>query len=179
MKAGEWKRSKFVGIEVYGKTVGVIGLGKIGREVAKRLLAMEMRVVAYDPFLSVEQAAELGIRLLDLDGLYTEADFITVHVPKLKETSGMIGAEAFSKMRDGVRVVNVARGGIIQEKALLDALASGKVAAAALDPHIELARIPEELFFAALIVRRVVSRLSHRSLLSPCMCGPAGRRTTA
>ena len=133
MKAGEWKRSKFVGIEVYGKTVGVIGLGKIGREVAKRLLAMEMRVVAYDPFLSVEQAAELGIRLLDLDALYTEADFITVHVPKLKETSGMIGAEAFGKMRDGVRVVNVARGGIIQEKALLDALASGKVAAAALD----------------------------------------------
>ena len=78
MKAGEWKRSKFVGIEVYGKTAGVIGLGKIGREVAKRLLAMEMRVVAYDPFLSAEQAAALGIRLLDLDSLYAEADFITV-----------------------------------------------------------------------------------------------------
>ena len=133
MKAGEWKRSKFVGIEVYGKTAGVIGLGKIGREVAKRLLAMEMRVVAYDPFLSVDQAAALGIRLLDLDALYAESDFITVHVPKLKETAGMIGTEAFDKMRDGVRVVNVARGGIIQEKALLDALASGKVAAAALD----------------------------------------------
>lgn len=133
MKAGEWKRSKFVGIEVYGKTAGVIGLGKIGREVAKRLLAMEMRVVAYDPFLSAEQAAALGIRLLDLDALYSEADFITVHVPKLKETAGMIGPEAFDKMRDGVRVVNVARGGIIQEKALLDALTSGKVAAAALD----------------------------------------------
>ena len=133
MKSGEWARSRFVGIEVFGKTVGIIGLGKIGREVAKRLLGMQMRVLAYDPFLSKDQAAALGIKLVDLDTLYADSDFITVHVPKLKETAGMIGTEAFHKMKDGVRLVNVARGGIIQEGALLSALLSGKVAGAALD----------------------------------------------
>jgi D-3-phosphoglycerate dehydrogenase len=133
MKSGEWKRSKFVGIEVYGKTVGVIGLGKIGREVAKRLRAMEMTILAYDPFLSPEQAEALGIQLVDLPTLYRRSDYITVHVPKTKETMGMIGAEELAQMQDGVRLINVARGGIIQEAALLEALNAGKVAGAALD----------------------------------------------
>lgn len=133
MKAGEWKRSKYVGTEVYGKTVGVIGLGKIGREVAKRLLGMEMHVLAYDPFLGKEQADALGVRLVDLETIYRQSDYITVHVPKTKETAGMIGAEQIAQMRDGVRLVNVARGGIIQEAALLEAINSGKVAGAAID----------------------------------------------
>ena len=93
MKAGEWKRSKFVGVEVYNKHAGIIGLGKIGREVAKRLLGLEMEVLAYDPFLSEEQAAKLGVRLVDLDTIYRESDYITVHVPKTKETAGMIGPD--------------------------------------------------------------------------------------
>lgn len=134
LKNGEWKRSKFVGVEVYGKTVGIVGLGKIGREVAKRLLGMEMTVLAYDPFLSEEQAARLGVRKVDdLDAIYRQADYISVHVPKTKETAGMIGPEQFARMKDGVRLVNVARGGIIQEAALKDAIESGKVAGAAID----------------------------------------------
>ena len=133
MKSGEWKRSRFVGVELYGKTAGVVGLGKIGREVARRLRALEMRVLAYDPFLAPDQAEALGIRLVDLDTLYAESDLITVHVPRTKETAGMIGAEQLDHMKDGVRIVNVARGGIIQEGALLEALNAGKVAAAALD----------------------------------------------
>jgi D-3-phosphoglycerate dehydrogenase len=133
MKAGEWKRSKFVGVEVYGKTAGVIGLGKIGREVAKRLLGMEMTVLAYDPFLSAEQASALGVRLVDLDTLYRHADYITVHVPKTKETAGMIGEAQIAQMKDGVRLINVARGGIMQEAAILAGLQSGKIAGAAVD----------------------------------------------
>lgn len=133
MKVGEWKRSKYVGVEVYGKTAGVIGLGKIGREVAKRLLAMEMSVLAYDPFLSREQADSLGIRLVDLDALYRQSDYITVHVPKTRETAGMIGPAQIEQMKDGVRLINVARGGILQEEALLAGLQSGKIAGAAID----------------------------------------------
>ncbi|MDX1932821.1 MAG: phosphoglycerate dehydrogenase [Capsulimonadales bacterium] len=133
MKAGEWKRNKYVGVEVYGKTAGVIGLGKIGREVAKRLLGLEMRVLAYDPFASREQAEQLGVESVDLDSLYRQADFITVHVPKTKETTGMIGPVQIARMRDGVRLINVARGGIIQEAALLEGLETGKVAGAAID----------------------------------------------
>lgn len=133
LRGGEWKRSKYVGVEVYGKTAGVIGLGKIGREVAKRLLGMEMNVLAYDPFLSPEQAEALGVRLVDLETIYRQSDYITVHVPKTKETAGMIGAEQIAQMKDGVRLVNVARGGIIQEAALHGGIESGKIAGAAVD----------------------------------------------
>lgn len=133
MKSKEWKRSKYVGVEVYNKTAGVIGLGKIGREVARRLLGFDMTILAYDPFLAKEQADRMGVRLVDLDTIYREADFITVHVPKTKETAGMIGPDQISIMKDGVRLINVARGGIIQEAALLEALNSGKVAGAAID----------------------------------------------
>ncbi len=133
MKAGEWQRSKFVGVEVYNKTAGVIGLGKIGREVASRLIGLQMDVLAYDPFLSSEQADKLGVRLVDLETLYRNSDYITVHVPKTKETAGMIGPDQIAMMRDGVRLINVARGGIIQEGALLGGLNSGKVTGAAID----------------------------------------------
>jgi D-3-phosphoglycerate dehydrogenase len=133
LRAGEWKRSKYVGVEVYGKTAGVIGLGKIGREVARRLLGFEMTVLAYDPFLSQEQAEALGVRLVDLETIYRQSDYITVHVPKTRETAGMIGPEQIARMKDGVRLINVARGGILQEAALREALESGKVAGAAID----------------------------------------------
>ena len=133
MKAGKWDRKSYVGVEVYGKTAGVIGLGKIGREVAKRLLGLEMNVVAFDPFLKPEQADALGVRLVDLPTVYRESDYITVHVPKTKETSGMIGAAEIALMKPGVRLINVARGGIYQEAAVLDALDAGTVGGAAFD----------------------------------------------
>ena len=151
LRNGEWKRSKYVGVEVYGKTAGVIGLGKIGREVARRLLGLEMTVLAYDPFLSPEQAEALGVRLVDLDTIYRQSDYITVHVPKTKDTAGMIGAEQIAAMKDGVRLINVARGGIIQEAALREGIESGKIAGAAIDvweqeptpPDNPLLKIPQ------------------------------------
>lgn len=133
MKQGEWKRSKYVGVELYGKTAGVIGLGKIGREVARRLKAMEMKLLAYDPFLGKEQAEALGVQLVDLETLYRRSDFITVHVPKTKETTGLISDAQIALMPDGVRLINVARGGIYDEAAILRGLESGKLAGAALD----------------------------------------------
>jgi D-3-phosphoglycerate dehydrogenase len=133
MRQGEWKRSKFMGSEIYGKTLGVVGLGKIGREVAKRLQAFDMKVIGYDPYLKPEQAEALGIRLVDLPTLYKESDYITVHVPKTKETAGMIAAEQIAMMKPTVRLINVARGGIIDEVSLAEAAKSGKIAGAAID----------------------------------------------
>lgn len=133
MKAGKWDRKSYTGVEVYGKTAGVVGLGKIGREVAKRLIGLEMDVLAYDPFLGQEQAQALGVRLVDLPTLYRESDYITVHVPKTKETSGMIGAEQIALMKPGVRLINVARGGIYQEAAVLEGLNAGTIGGAAFD----------------------------------------------
>lgn len=133
MRAGEWKRSKYVGVEVYGKTAGIIGLGKIGREVARRLLGLEMTVLAYDPFLSAEQAEQLGVQLVDLETLYRRADYITVHVPRTRDTAGMIGEAQIAMMKDGVRLINVARGGILSEAALWAGLQAGKIAGVALD----------------------------------------------
>ncbi len=135
LRNGEWKRSKYVGSEVYNKTLGVIGLGKIGREVAKRLQAFGMPVIAYDPFATAEMADQLGIELVDLPTLYSRSDYITLHVPKTKETSGMIGASQLASMKKGVRLVNVARGGLIDEPALAEALKSGQVAGAAIDVY--------------------------------------------
>ena len=133
LRVGEWKRSKYMGSEIYGKTLGVIGLGKIGREVAKRLQAFEMKVIGYDPYLKPEQAEAIGIRLVDLPTLYKESDYITVHVPKTKETAGMIAAEQIATMKPTVRLINVARGGIIDEAALAEAAKSGRIAGAAID----------------------------------------------
>lgn len=133
LRGGEWKRSKYVGAEVYNKTLGVIGLGKIGREVAHRLQAFKMNVLGYDPFLKPEQAEALGIRLVDLETLYKESDYITVHVPKTKETAGMIGAAQIATMKPTVRLINVARGGIIDEAALAAAAKEGRIGGAAID----------------------------------------------
>ena len=133
LRGGKWDRKKFMGSEVYNKTLGVIGLGKIGREVAKRLQAFGMSVLGYDPYLKPEQAEALGIKLADLDTLYKESDYITVHVPKTKETAGMINAEKIALMKPTVRLINVARGGIIDESALADAAKSGRIGGAAVD----------------------------------------------
>jgi D-3-phosphoglycerate dehydrogenase len=133
MRAGRWERGKFVGVELFGKTLGVLGLGKVGREVAARGRVFGMDVIGYDPVLSEEVALRLGVTLLPTEEIFTRADFITVHVPLTKETRHLIGREQLGRCRDGVRLVNVARGGVIDEAALLEALNSGKVAGAALD----------------------------------------------
>jgi D-3-phosphoglycerate dehydrogenase len=128
-----WKRSSFSGTEIVGKTVGVVGLGRIGQLVASRLAAFEAHIVAYDPYVSQARAAQLGIELLALDELLLRSDFISVHLPKTKETAGLIGAEALKKVKPGVIVVNAARGGLIDEQALADAIQSGHVRGAGID----------------------------------------------
>jgi D-3-phosphoglycerate dehydrogenase len=131
--AGKWEKSKFMGVELTGKTLGVIGCGNIGAIAAARGLGLKMRVIAFDPFLTPERAKELGVEKVELDDLYARADFITIHVPKNEHTLHMINADALAKMKDGVRIINCARGGIIVEEDLKAALESGKVAGAALD----------------------------------------------
>ncbi|HEY5843629.1 MAG TPA: phosphoglycerate dehydrogenase [Mycobacterium sp.] len=128
-----WKRSSFSGAEIYGKTVGVVGLGRIGQLVAQRLAAFGTHIVAYDPYVSQARAAQLGIELLALDDLLARADFISVHLPKTPETAGLIGTEALAKTKPGVIIVNAARGGLIDEQALADAIISGHVRAAGMD----------------------------------------------
>jgi D-3-phosphoglycerate dehydrogenase len=136
MKAGEWNRKAFQGIELCGKTLGILGMGRIGGEVAKRAGAFGMRVLAYDPYLTPARAGALQVELVnELDKLWPQVDFLTVHMPMTEETRGMVNARAFAKMKKGVRVLNCARGGIIQEKDLLEALNSGQVGAAALDVY--------------------------------------------
>jgi D-3-phosphoglycerate dehydrogenase / 2-oxoglutarate reductase len=135
MKEGKWDRKTFVGVELYNKTLGIVGLGRIGSEVARRAIAFGMRVLAYDPFLSFARAKSLQVELTELNSLLENSDFITVHMPLSDETKGMIGNEAFAKMKSGVRLLNCARGGIINETALVENLTSGKVAAAALDVY--------------------------------------------
>ncbi len=133
LKGGKWERERFLGAEVYRKTLGVVGLGRIGAEVARRAQGFAMTVIAYDPYLTAEVAQRLGVELVDLDTLCRRADFVTVHVPLTKDTRGLLGAAAFAKMKNGVRLVNCARGGIIDEAALATAIQTGRVAGAALD----------------------------------------------
>ena len=128
-----WKRSKFNGTEIFGKTVGVVGLGRIGQLVAQRLAAFGTHVIAYDPYVPPARAAQLGIELLSLDDLLPRADFISVHLPKTPETAGLLGKEALAKTKPGVIIVNAARGGLIDEAALADAIKSGHVRGAGLD----------------------------------------------
>ena len=135
VRAGEWDRKKYTGVELCGKTLGVIGMGRIGLEVAKRAIAFQMKVIAYDPFLSPEKASRYDIEPVSLDMLYTRADYITVHTPITPETQGMINTDAFKKMKKGVRIINCARGGIVREKDLYDAIKEGIVAGAALDVY--------------------------------------------
>ncbi|MBB4853533.1 D-3-phosphoglycerate dehydrogenase [Mycobacteroides chelonae] len=133
LKAHTWKRSSFNGTEIFGKTVGVVGLGRIGQLFAQRLAAFGTHIVAYDPYVSAARAAQLGIELLTLDELLGRADFISVHLPKTPETAGLIGKEALTKTKPGVIIVNAARGGLIDEAALADAIRSGHVRGAGLD----------------------------------------------
>ncbi len=133
MKQYRWEKKKFMGVELFNKTLGIIGLGAIGSQVAKKALGLEMNVIAYDPFLNEERARELGIRSATLDEIFSESDFITIHSPLTPETKELINASTIAKMKNGVRIINCARGGIINEQDLYDALKSGKVAAAALD----------------------------------------------
>jgi D-3-phosphoglycerate dehydrogenase len=132
-KQGLWQRSKFMGVELYNKTLGIIGLGRIGTEVAKRALSFGMKVLAYDPFLSREVAESLGVETAELKDLFVHSDYITVHTPLTDETKHMISTAEFAIMRKGVRIVNCARGGIIDEVALVNAIKEGKVAGAAID----------------------------------------------
>ncbi|MEM6336037.1 MAG: phosphoglycerate dehydrogenase, partial [Bacteroidota bacterium] len=132
---GKWERKKFMGAEVYGKTLGVVGVGKIGRAVAKRMQAFGMRVVGFDPVLSTDVADRLGIELMDLDELFRQSDYLTFHTPLNTHTKGLLNATTLEGCKDGVRVVNCARGGIVDEADLLAALEAGKVAGAALDVY--------------------------------------------
>ena len=133
LKAGKWERSKFTGVELYGKTLGVIGLGRIGTTVAKMAQAFGMVTIGYDPYLSAEIAAKNGIKLVELDEIYKTADYITVHIPKTDETGNMIGEKQIALMKRNVRLINCARGGIIEETALIKALQDKRIAGAALD----------------------------------------------
>ncbi|WP_292388294.1 phosphoglycerate dehydrogenase [Methanosarcina sp. UBA5] len=137
LKAREWKRSKFTGVEVKGKTLGIIGLGRIGSEVAKRASGLEMNLMGYDPFISEKRATELGVKLATVNEIAKAADYITVHTPLIKETKNILDEEQFALMKPGVRILNCARGGIINEEALAKALESGKVGGAAIDVFVE------------------------------------------
>jgi D-3-phosphoglycerate dehydrogenase len=134
LKQGKWDRGKLTGTQLAGKTLGIVGLGRIGREVARRALALDMKVIGYDPFLSAERAAQLGIEAAsDLDGVLTRCDILTLHVPLTDQTRELVGAQELARLKKGARVINCARGGLIGEAALADALKSGHLAGAALD----------------------------------------------
>jgi D-3-phosphoglycerate dehydrogenase len=133
MKKGEWKRSKFMGVEVYGKTLGIVGFGRIGSEVAKRAISFGMKVLAYDPFLSAEVAESVGVEIAELKNVLENADYITVHTPLTEDTRHMISDKEFALMKKGVRIINCARGGIIDEAALIKAIEEKRVGGAAMD----------------------------------------------
>jgi len=133
LKKGEWNRSKFMGVELYGKILGIVGLGRIGSEVARRASSFGMKILAFDPFLSREIANSLGVETVELKGLLERSDYITVHTPLTEETRHMISAKEFGMMKKGVRIINCARGGIVDEAALVAAVNSGAVAGAAID----------------------------------------------
>ena len=133
LKAEKWEKKRFEGDEIGGKTLGLIGVGNIGREVSRRASALGMKVLAYDPYIKELE----GVKLVQLDELLSQSDYISLHLPRTAESTNMIGADQFAKMKDGVRIVNCARGGIIDENAFFDALTSGKIAGAALDVFAE------------------------------------------
>jgi D-3-phosphoglycerate dehydrogenase len=183
MKSGKWEKGRFTGSEVFNKTLGVVGIGNIGSLVAERALGLKMKVVAYDPFISAEVAQRLGVELVSLDSLYARSDFITVHTPLTPDTRGLIGRAAFAKMKRGVRIINCARGGIVDEEALASAIRDGTVAGAALDvfaqepppadhpllqldqvictPHLGAATDEAQINVSVAIAQQVVNYLTH------------------
>ena len=146
LKQGEWKRSRYTGIELYEKTVGIVGLGRIGVLVAQRLSAFGMKVIAYDPYVQAGRAAQMGVRLVTLDELLAESDFMSVHLPKTPETVGLIGEDQLAKVKADLVLVNAARGGIVDEQALYNALKEGRVAAAGLDVFAKEPCVDSPLF---------------------------------
>ncbi|MGO0123456.1 phosphoglycerate dehydrogenase [Desulfothermobacter acidiphilus] len=179
-KAGVWDRKSFVGVELRGKVLGIIGLGRIGSEVAKRAQAMEMEIIAYDPYITEERARDLRVKLVTLEDLFRQADFITIHIPLSKENYHLIDREAIAQMKDGVRIINCARGGIVDEEALYEALKAGKVAGAALDvfekepvtshplfslpnvvvtPHLGASTVEAQLAVAEVVAQEVLTAL--------------------
>lgn len=145
MKEGKWDRKSFEGTELKAKTLGLIGFGNVGKKVARVAQSLEMNVIVYDPFLSEEKFRELKVKKTELEEIYTNSDYITVHVPLTEKTKDMINEEQFNKMKNGVRILNVARGGVINERALLNAIKLGKVAAAGLDVYTEEPPLNKEL----------------------------------
>jgi D-3-phosphoglycerate dehydrogenase len=186
LKSGKWEKNRFMGVQVYHKILGIVGIGNIGGIVADRAQGLKMRVIAYDPYISRERAREMGIELVsNLDDLFSLADFITVHTPLVKETRNLINKDAFKKMKDGVMIINCARGGIINERDLYDAIVSGKVAGAALDvfevepakdnplfeldqvivtPHLGASTGEAQRNVASAIADQVIAYLLHRTI---------------
>src|SRR6202051_4024877 len=136
-QAGKWEKNKFMGVEITGKTLGIVGCGNIGSIVADRAIGLKMKVIAYDPFLSAERAMALGVAKVELADLMRRADFITLHTPLTEKPKNIIDAAALAKMKKGVRIINCARGGLVDEQALVDALNSRQVAGAAFDVFVE------------------------------------------
>ncbi len=149
---GRWERSKWNGVELADKVLGVVGLGRIGRLVAQRAMAFGMKIIAYDPYVSAERARQLNIELVDLPTLVSTADFLTLHVAKTPETMGLIGADLLAKAKPGLRIVNVARGGIVDEQALADAISQGRIAGAALDVFAQEPTTESPLFHLPQVV---------------------------
>ena len=145
-RAGKWEKNKFMGVEIFGKTLGVIGCGNIGSIVADRGVGLKMKVIAFDPFLSPERAVQLGVEKVELDDLIKRADFITLHTPLTEKTKNIIDADALKRMKKGVRIINCARGGLVDEAALYEALKSGHVAGAAFDVFVEEPATSNPLF---------------------------------
>jgi D-3-phosphoglycerate dehydrogenase len=145
-RAGKWEKNKFMGVEIFSKTLGIIGCGNIGSIVADRAIGLKMKVMAYDPFLSEERARDLGVEKVELDELFKRADFITLHTPLTEKTKNIIDATAIKKMKKGVRIVNCARGGLVDEAALAEALKVGQVAGAAFDVFVEEPATQSPLF---------------------------------
>src|SRR5688572_21492623 len=137
LKNGEWKRSRYTGVELQGKTIGVVGLGRIGTLFAQRIAAFGTRLIAYDPYIQPARAAQLGVRLVGLEELLRESDFISIHAPKTSETGGLIGAKELQLVKPEVRIINAARGGVVDEFALAEALAEGRVAGAGIDVYVK------------------------------------------
>src|SRR6202008_594099 len=145
-QAGKWEKNRFMGVELYAKTLGLIGCGNIGALVAERALALKMKVVAYDPFLSPDRAVDLGVEKVELDELLRRSDIITLHTQLTEKTKNIIDAASLAKTRKGVRIVNCARGGLVDEAALRAALDSGHVAGAAFDVFVEEPATANPLF---------------------------------
>src|SRR5471032_3273286 len=145
-RAGKWEKNRFMGVEIFGKTLGVIGCGNIGSIVADRAIGLKMKVIAYDPFLSPERAMDLGVEKVELDELFKRADFITLHTPLTEKTKNIIDAKSLAAMKKGVRIINCARGGLVDETALYEALKGGRVAGAAFDVFVEEPATSNPLF---------------------------------